>query len=98
MTGSSGLLGRAVIATKRRYEFIGHDTRLADDPIPGAEYLVGDLRDSLGLLEAVRSRVLSFGVLVVFACDTTFSIAMPTNTPTVPPTSISAARARLTLK
>jgi UDP-glucuronate 4-epimerase len=57
VTGSSGLLGRAVIATaKGRYEFIGHDTRLADDPIPGAEYLVGDLRDSLGLLEAVRSR------------------------------------------
>ena len=57
MTGSSGLLGHAVIAADiGRYEIIGHDTRLADDPTPGAEYLVGDLRDYLELVEAMRSR------------------------------------------
>jgi UDP-glucuronate 4-epimerase len=54
LTGSSGLLGHAVIAAATgRHEFVGHDTRPADDSIPEAEYLVGDLLDASGLVEAM---------------------------------------------
>jgi nucleoside-diphosphate-sugar epimerase len=54
VTGSGGLLGHAVTAAAiGRYEIIGHDSQPADDPIKGPEYLVGDLRDASGLVEAM---------------------------------------------